>query len=329
MATCQTGISAEGFESIRLANSRLSVAVLPEVGGKICQLRNLATGRDWLWRNPHIPLRHPAPGLDYDRDLDSGGWDEILFSVKSCHIHMPKGQRLSIGDHGNAVDRAWRVIEKGVGGTGEAICTLEATGRSPDFKLHRKIALHAMQPSVKITYHLFNTGQQPWPWLWCAHPLLAVEHGMRIGLCAGQEMLLPGDERGVEASTRGWPELCAANGELIDLEGVYANEDRPEGFCQKVFVRSTGQASIYAPDGSERLEFSFDDAELPWIGLWINNLGWCGNGSEPYLNLGIEPATSPHDHLTDAVEAGEARWLEPGQASSWALSISLQEGDCP
>lgn len=296
---------------------------MPQLGGKICQIVDLGTGRDWLWKNPHIALRHPLPGMDYDRDLDSGGWDEILFSVKPCTLDLPGGQALSIGDHGSAVDRPWCSIETGVNAASEALCELLAEGQSPHFKLKRRIVLDAELPRLGFEYRLTNTGPIAWPWLWCAHPLFAIENDMHIELQEGQQIRLLQNNATDPAINQQWPKLVLGEGKNINLAGIFEASTEPETFCQKLFVRSAKEVSLCTANGKERFSMMYDPGNLPWLGLWINKNAWSGCGSKPYLNLGLEPATSPHDLLCDAVEQGHADVLQPGESRDWSLSISL------
>ncbi len=328
MAICRTEVSEDGFEVIRLSNSRVCMTLLPELGGKIYQLVDLQTGRDWLWKNPHIALRRPAPGMDYDSELDSGGWDEVLFSVKACRLELPGDHRMSIGDHGNAVDRAWQLTETSRDG-GEAVCELVAHGQAPCFELHRRVALHATQPQLNISYRLVNTGPVAWPWLWCAHPLLAIEDGMRIEMQSGQEIRLPQSSASADPAKHAWPDLFSRADRPVRMDNIFADPAVPKAFCQKLFVRSNGLARLSTADHAEQLEIRYDAHDLPWVALWINKRGWSGTGAEPYLNLGMEPATSPNDCLTEAIKAGEARQLDPGRSTSWSLTLTLRSGKRP
>ena len=63
----------QGFEVYRLRNERLEIAVVPKLGAKIISLKNLRTGREWMW--------HPAAGRrlfrnrlgdDFSRSPSSG-----------------------------------------------------------------------------------------------------------------------------------------------------------------------------------------------------------------------------------------------------------------
>jgi hypothetical protein len=323
VATCQTEISADGFEIIHLQNSCMSVSVMPQLGGKIYTIVDLRTGRDWLWKNPHIALRHPAPDMDYERELDSGGWDEILFSVKPSSLELPNGQHLAIGDHGTVVDKAWTRSGVGTTAAGEAFCELFVEGLSPHFRLDRKIVMDARKPQFEIEYRLMNTGQTAWPWFWCAHPLLAIESGMYIDLKQGQAVRLVKDDALESASGAVWPMILDANNGQVDISKIFEETGSPRSYCQKLYVRSNGQISLRTGDANECFSMIFSPEFLPWLGLWINKNAWSGCGSEPYLNLGMEPATNPHDKLSEAITSDQACFLQAGESIKWSLSINL------
>ncbi len=324
MATCQTKISADGFDTICLSNGRMSVSVLPQLGGKIHEIIDMRSGRDWLWKNPHIPLRHPSPNMNYDKELDSGGWDEILFSIEPCDLELPGGDHFSIGDHGSVVDKPWQNIETGINVAGEAVCKLSVEGHTPHFKLVRKMVLHADQPRLECLYRLTNTGNQPWPWLWCAHPLFAVEDDMCIDIQNGQPIrLMQADQALIDADLF-WPISRSTQGEKVNLAHIFEKTAKPETFCAKLYVRSANKLSLGTRDGAEGLSLTYDPEKLPWLGLWVNKNGWSGCGSEPYMNLGLEPATTAHESLAEAVAQGHAEFLEPGESKDWSLTVALK-----
>ncbi len=323
VATCQTEVSADGFDVIRLRNACISVTIMPELGGKIYQITDLRTGRDWLWKNPYIALRQPSPGLDYEKELDTGGWDEVLFSVKPCRLKLPGNRSMSIGDHGLVVDKAWHEIETGIHDSGAAVCELLVEGQSPDFKFQRRIILHADQPRFDIEYTLSNTGSSSWPWLWCVHPLLAIKKGMYIDLPRGQKIRSVHEGITGSVTDQVWPNVAMPNGETHNLAKVFDHTNGPGVFNQKLYVQSTKRVCLSTADTTESFSISYDPESLPWLGLWINNNAWSGCGSEPYLNLGLEPTTTPYDSLADAVEFDDADVLEPGESKKWRLAVSL------
>ena len=76
--------SANEANKFCMANDTLAITILPAAGGKISAITDLRTCRNRLWQNPHIPISDHRRGDNYDRQLDFGGWDEILFSICPC-----------------------------------------------------------------------------------------------------------------------------------------------------------------------------------------------------------------------------------------------------
>ncbi len=323
VATCQTETSSEGFDVIHLYNATISLMIMPQLGGKIYQLTDLRSGRNWLWNNPHIDLRHPSAGLDYEQELDTGGWDEILFSVKPCTLKLPGTPPLTIGDHGVLVERAWHERETGTNTEDAAICDLFAEGQSPDFRFQRRIVLHASQPRFDINYTLSNIGSNAWPWLWCAHPLFAIEEGMNIELPTGRK-IYPVHKDADPIKEDVWPNILMPNGNYTKLASIFEKFSDSGVVCQKLFVNSAKTIGLRTANNAECLSMSYNPEDLPWLGLWINKNAWSGCGSIPYLNLGIEPATTPYDSLLDAVESLGGDFLQPGESRKWQLTVSLQ-----
>lgn len=328
MATREDAVSRSGLRTVRLENQRMSVSLLPEAGGKIAELIDRRSGRNWLWRNPHLPIRRPVYGSDYGSELDSGGWDEILFSTSPCEIGLPDGTRHRIPDHGDLVGQAWQVEESAALEAGPAVCDLTATGRVFDFRWRRVASLDAERPLLTLNYSLENTGDSPWPWAWCAHPLIAVERGMRIELPAGREFRVADSKRlnlDPTASEFAWPCLPLVDGGAIDLAASFDSGAESDRFAAKLFARSAspGAVSISSANRTERLTIRYDERQIPWLGLWINNRAWSGCGSQPHLNLGLEPSTSPCESLTEAIAEGWTEQLEPGKIRTWSLSLEV------
>jgi len=328
MATCEHLITRSGLRAVRLENERMSVSLLPEAGGKIAELIDRQSGRNWLWQNQHLPIRRPVYGSDYGRELDSGGWDEILFSTSPCEVGLPDGTQHGIPDHGDLVGQMWTVEKTAALDSGSAVCHLATAGRAFDYQWSRAAILDAERPLLTLEYSLENTGNSPWPWAWCAHPLIAVERGMRIELPTGQEFRVADLKSSNLSQLSGefaWPRLPSCDRSEIDLSASFESDSEPDRFAAKLFVKSAspGAVSVSTANGAERLSFRYDEREIPWLGLWINNRGWSGCGSQPHLNLGLEPSTSPCESLAEAIAEDLVEHLESGKVRTWSLSIEV------
>lgn len=330
MATCRKRISDSGLQVVLLENDVMAVSLAPEAGGKIIEIIDKRSGRNWLWQNPHVPIRQTANGLIYASELDSGGWDEILFSIAPCEITLDGGEEYSIPDHGDLVGQAWKIESAMISDSGHAICNLTTTGDVLPYHWRRVASLHPDKPSLTLSYALENTGSRSLPFLWCAHPLLAVDDGMQIELPVNQTFLID-HTMGLSVrpanSDYGWPKLPLSDRESINLATCFDSGSREQDFAAKIFVSSAtpGAVGVHTTDDMERLTIRYDQNKSPWMGLWINKQGWSGGDGVPYLNLGVEPSTAPCDSHVDAMAQGWAEQIPPGQSRAWSLDIGLLE----
>lgn len=324
MANCSEKIAGDGLRTIRLDNELMSVALVPEVGGKITEIHDKRSGRNWLWKNPYLPLRIPSADLDFEKDLDSGGWDEVLFSLSPCNLQLDNGQSHAIPGHGDVVRRRWNVDELAEGEFADVSCRLSASCERIGYRLSRIAQLHATKARLILSYSMDNIGSQSLPFYWSAHPLFAPDAGMHLSLPDGQAMRVS-DTNNVSASEgeHRWPALRTANGETTDVSECFG-ESSPR-IATKLFIDAPdpGRIELRIIDRNERLTILFDNDNTPWIGCWINNQAWSGSDSKPYRNIGIEPSSARFDSLDDVINAGAAELLAPGDTRTWSLELRL------
>ena len=299
--------------------------VLPGVGMKLTNLRR-PRGREWLWRNQQIPLAPPRDGASFVDTADSGGWDECFPTVSPSPIPGAPAGTPPLPDHGELWSAAWSssVLEHAGGVTLAA----SATGRLLPYEFQRELTVDPHEPALHLRYRVRNTGAAPFPWIWCAHPLLNVQAGTTLELPSMHQVRLDA-VHGVPEVGRGdivaWPGAFGgvAGRFVMPAEGAWA---------VKLFgdIGTSGRMTLTDPRRGERLEMRVRPDEVPQVGIWINNRGWAPRGREPYLNLGLEPAIGAPDSLEEAVrDWGTAQTLEPGGERSWAVEVRLlEEGEC-
>jgi hypothetical protein len=94
--------SFRGLQALVLDNGLVRVVILPELGGKIWELRDLTTGRQFLWQNPRIQPTKVQFAAGYD-DQFFGGWDELFPN------DVPEALRgEEFPDHGETWTLAWQ-----------------------------------------------------------------------------------------------------------------------------------------------------------------------------------------------------------------------------
>src|SRR5512135_2538946 len=92
----------QGFEVFTLRNDLLELTAVPELGAKIIALKNLRTGREWMYRPPGgLRLFRNRPGDDFAAST-LVGWDECLPTIAPCVWNAR-----TLPDHGEVWSVAW------------------------------------------------------------------------------------------------------------------------------------------------------------------------------------------------------------------------------
>ena len=184
----------QGFKAYVLGTDKVEMAVVPELGAKIISIKDLRSGRDWMW--------HPRAGLKLFRnrpgdDFSKGplvGVDECFPTIAPCTW---KGR--SLPDHGEVWTSLWSVNdrdwEKGL------LRTTTRLSLSP-FQFER--AIEVWENEVRLNYRLRNEGGMEESFLWAIHPLLNLCPGDGLELPASTRALLNGD-KWVDALHSGCP----------------------------------------------------------------------------------------------------------------------------
>jgi galactose mutarotase-like enzyme len=306
-----------GFEVLQLDNGVVSVVVVPALGGKLSSLRDLRSGREWLWRSDQLPWQQHPYGTSYVELADTGGWDECFPTVAPCSY--PR-RELELPDHGEVWSSAWdTTVEQ----TQDAVTvTTVARGVALPYRFIRVLSLQEGAPRLQLDYTVDEVAQDL-DFIWSAHPLFRLEADMSVRLPEDAALRVFSAQAGVlpEEPLR-WPfALQGATGpvDLATLPGPEA------GVAFKVWTEplSEGWAELRARDGL--LRFVFDVSEVPQVGLWLNAGGWSGTGAEPYWNLALEPCIGAQDSLQEAVEVhGLYRTIAAGSTATWSLGVELQ-----
>jgi galactose mutarotase-like enzyme len=295
-------LSEEG-EALLLSDEALEVRLLPSHGGKIASLIDRQTGRDWLWKNPYLEPVLPVPGDDFVKDHDTGGFYECFPAVSAGPYPVAPWQDRRIPDHGELWAVPWQVER-----TEEGLGMIAQTHVFP-VRFERRISLR--QGCLRLDYRASNPTEHPFPFIWSAHPLFALEKGMRIDLPEGHVLEVFGSDRlGDRHTPVCWPHAA----------GLDLSRAERTGWSAKLAGRSPERGWVGLTHQDRTLRVTYDPAQVTDIGLWLNMGGWCPlPGKDPYFNLGLEPCIGWGDDLAYAVSnhlshgllapRGERRWI--------------------
>jgi galactose mutarotase-like enzyme len=311
--------------AVVMQNDAIQVTVVPEIGGKIISLRSLRSGREWLWKNPYLPLRKPPPQSTDFGAFDCGGWDEVFPTINACRVpDSAWGNRL-LTNHGELWYRPWQLVAAHTRPQTAGVLTLAVDDPQFPFRFERSLTLEAGLAPLAASYSIVNKSPMPMPFIWAAHPLLAIEPGDSFRMPAGTRISTTGNV-GLELATNlpelTWPIVPLTSGDSLNLSRAPEMSAR---YAIKLFAESVpgGAIEIANRDQTEALCISFVSHQALHVGLWLNYGAWSGANSPPYYNAGVEPTNFPHDDLNVAARS-QSSILAPGAACHWRLVVSIE-----
>ncbi len=318
------------FGSVELRGGNARVVLIPALGGKIAEL--WFGERQWLWRNPQLPFRAPVAGASYVLTADSGGFDECFPTVGACTLpSLVRGAGgRDLPDHGELWSQQPE-MQLTTGDAGHRAHFVWQGERLP-YRFERSLVV-TPDGEVCCEYTVTNIGEQRFPFIWSAHPLLPLGHATRLELPAAARVRVwaqHGIDLGGTGAEHRWPRL-RSGGQLLDLSAPGRAWRRP--FACKLFVDlPSGMQTARVVEGNDMLAARFDTADVPQLALWINRGGWNPlprtswlpwRKPVPYENLAFEPAIGAPDTLSEALGAWDgARWIDAGETRCWTVTWS-------
>ena len=298
----------EGFRTVALTTAALEVRVAPQLGARIVSLRDLRTGREWLWPGAGMfPRIIPRLGDSFERS-GHGGIDECLPTIGAC-----AWKRRALPDHGEVWTQPWTLDEAAL--TRGEIRTSLVLPLSP-LALTRTIRANGSE--VRFEYELTSLSEEPEEFLWSWHPLFGLRPGDRLDLPAGASEMRLEVAVGAHTGERGEFWLLPrphAGVDLLSLDLAGANA------CVKGFIGplSAGETAVAlrGADGSA-LELMWNAEENPFLGLWL------ARGYRGWHHIALEPTCGAPDRLDLAVESWRHHsTLAPRAGRCWAVRMRL------
>ena len=315
-----TRSTIEGFNSLSVQTGVMEISIIPDLGGKINSLRDSRTGREWLWRHPRFIYQRVPHGSSYTAQSDTGGWDECFPSVAECKYPSAPWQGAAIQDHGELWSQTaqFEINEQ----ADQVTLLTRWQGIALPYTFERVITLNEDSSIVYVDYEVVSNADQPIDYVWCIHPLLAIEPGMELRLPESARFNIggayPNDLVPLEkklqfpfaASGLNFPSLPQATaGCAIKLW----SDPLPE---------AQGWTAMRASNGE--FQMRWDVSFLPQVAVWMNFGALGMDGGSPYYNLGLEPCIGAQDSLNDAVNKYNLfASVPPHGLKQWWLEIEL------
>jgi len=332
---CRVDVDAtsRGWESAVLQNSKLRVTILIGKGCDVVEVlykpRDMditpRTGRGLRRRDEAVA----APWSEMGSFLDQyeGGWQEIL-----PHGGQPGAfQGASFAQHGESSRLPWKVsIVEDSSERVEILCTSRLS--IMPFYMEKRFSLSGNSATLTMSSMVKNEGAVELPVMAGHHlaygapfigPGATIEMPQGTTYSAHAATVFETGRRSNGASGT-WPKMTSDTGAEIDMSVLPPKGTKSDLHYIKPLE---GWYAITSADESITAKVMWDNKSQPYLWFWQEfgagrTYPWWGM---EYL-LGLEPWTSaPGSGLADAVDAGTAPHIKPGDSISTALSVHIDE----
>jgi galactose mutarotase-like enzyme len=303
----------KNFEGISFENDLIKIGILPQIGGKMFELKDKRAQQQFLLEPQNESRMYESPTFAKDFSLfDISGFDECFPTIESSD---------PFPDHGEVWSRPWNFVIH------EHSIEMTIRGVNAEYEFGKEIWLD--NNSIHIQYSVLNNMDVPFHYLWSAHPLLNIKSGVRLLLPKSVTRVFlnwaSNPNMGAYGDFLQWPITITHHNELVDLS-VAAEQNKNVAVKCFTDVLEEGFAGLYYPETDRTLFFEFDPADVPYVGLWLCYGGWPVASSKKQFTLAIEPCNGRPDKLQNAIQRNECQVLAPHTTKAWNLTISVYEG---
>jgi hypothetical protein len=300
-----------GLRCLHLENERIALDVLPELGAKIHRFVDKARDHDVLWHSPRVSPHRAELHANFD-DHWSGGWDEAFPSGAPSTNRY--GDELPYMGELWTQEAEWRLVEETPERV-ELVCTV-VTSITPA-RWERRLSMEAGSSAVRLLYRIENLDRRPFDFNWGIHPVQAISPAHRFDAPAhrGEVDEHGGGILGQKGDTYEWPLF----GELDVRQALGPDA----GDFALHYLTELEDGWVACTDTAAKRGFGlvFDRGVFPVVWLWLVYGGWRG-----YYQAIMEPWTGWPSPLADAVAAGRARSLEPGETLETEVTAVVYGG---
>lgn len=330
----------QGREAIQIENDQIRVTVLRE-GGHIAEILHKASGVNPLWSPPwpsiepstYQAAQHPEYGGNTESKLLSGIMGHNL-CLDVFGPPSPEEAVAGLSVHGESSVVPYQIDSDQ--------SSLQATAELPlaGLRISRTLRLASGGEIVEVREALDNLSATDRPIAWTQHVTLGppfLEHGTtRIQLAAERSRTFEGNFGEVNlrpATDFEWPNAPHRYDGVVDLS-LFTNEKSSSNYTAHLLDRTSPEAyfSVYSPTSKVRLQYRWQRADFPWLGLWEEN---CQRLSPPWngrtVALGLEFGVSPFPEARRAMidrsslfSVPSYRWIPAQSRVEVAYQISIQ-----
>ena len=284
--------------TVSLVSEQAEVVVIPELGGRTAELRDLLRGRQWLWRNDRTAVGPVRAGTAYD-DVWQGGFEELFPN------DAPSAGERNLPDHGELWSIPWELTE-----ASQSSLTLQTVGPSTGTTVTKSLRLDG--PELTIRYRLDPPPSARFPYLFKLHPAFEVNDHCRIELPPGiVEKVSPDFGDLLDSADRqAWPTVAqldrCRSASSSTHEFIYVSE------------MERGTCGISDMSRGARVDLTYSTDDFPYCWLFITYGGWMGHNV-----VVLEPCTNYPKDLDEAVKRGTSASFVEGESKEYNVKVTL------
>ena len=310
-----------GLSTVTLENELLRVSLLAGKGADIFELNYKPLDVDFMWRSPwgvRDPARYVATthtAVSSFLDFYEGGWQDCF----PTGGNPAEYRGFPFGAHGETPTLPWdyRIEED----TPERVAVRfrVRTVRTP-FYLEKLVSLERGKAVLTIEESIRNEGRIAMEMMWGQHPAFGppfIDESCVIDLPGATVHCtnLSSNTRFAEG-VYPWPHVPARDGGVIDLRRVAS----PEADTTDTLRLDSLPEGWYALTNTARqVGFGMAWPLEVFPALWFWQVYGGAYGAPWYgrnYNIALEPFSTVQLTLPDAIQAGSARTLQPGETLS-------------
>lgn len=295
--------------------------MLPKYGAKITEILDKRISYQWLWTDPSRPI-HARGYLDNYADHDISGFDECFPNIGISPY--PADTSKTLPDHGELWTQSWDLNKS------ENTLVTSARGQVAPYIFKRTLSLNG--DVISFAYEIENLGMEKFLCFWSAHPLFRANEGMRIEIAGNPSMRKEfgfsgrmGDDGidgyGDHLKKYTWPKTHDSKGGVHDLSLITFEQPMTD----KVILEAPSDGMVRLVDPTHRgaIAFTFNPAEIPYVGICFNLNAWPFEGEKGRW-VAIEPTQGATDRLDESEKLGAFLSILPQSTVHFGFTLRCE-----
>jgi len=295
--------------ALEVDSGKVKALLLPDNGARFISLIDAESGREWMASESgehYKPIREQTSYIEGD----VCGMDDMFPTIDPEIAPVEGGVRAGVeyNDHGEVCRHGfdWELKD------GKAVMTFVSSRLAYRYV---KTCYAGKDGEILFDYHIENLSDDPFPFLWAGHCMLAHAEGGRVELPygEGEQGEICFDEDG-EYGVRG--DRITVTGEML-----VSRKFTPEGNAYKFYyLNPTPKGEIRYRVGDRAFVMEYDKDIMPYVGIWMNNGKFKG-----FPCATPEPCTVAFDKVSEGEKRGMRSVIPPRGCFDFTLKISVQE----